>query len=215
VPRRHQDALIARRGSRKRIESSSLQGLGRGKAVFLDRDGVINRSLSVEGKPVAPRTFSEFRLLRNARGNISALKRHGFEVAVVTNQPDVAKGLIALSELERMNRRLLHELEVDIVKVCLHAQEQACGCRKPAPGMLLAAAEELGISTGKSYMVGDRWSDVEAGRAAGCYTIKIERRWANERPSQPHAIVGSLTAAVRHILAREKRLGKERRTGRA
>jgi D-glycero-D-manno-heptose 1,7-bisphosphate phosphatase len=114
-----------------------------------------------------------------------------------------------------MNRRLLDELEVDVVKVCPHAQDEGCGCRKPAPGMLFEAGDELGIALGRSYMVGDRWSDVEAGKAAGCYTIKIERRWVNERPSRPHAIVGSLSAAVEHILAREKRIGKRGRAGRA
>lgn len=181
-----------------------------GKAVFLDRDGVINRSLEVQGRPVAPKTLSEFRLLRHAGRNISALKRQGFRIAVVTNQPDVAKKLIALSDLEMMNRRLLEELEVDLVKVCPHAQDEGCECRKPSPKMLLDAAGELGVSMTKSYMVGDRWSDVEAGRAAGCYTIKIERRWANEKPARPDAVVTSLAAAVKHIMNREKALAENR-----
>lgn len=215
MSRRRKDALIARRGSRKPLKSLPLRAVGAGKAVFLDRDGVINRSLKIEGRPVAPRTLSQFRLSPRVARDIAALKRAGFRVAVVTNQPDVAKKLIAPSELEAMNRRLIAELEVDVVKVCPHAQDEGCGCRKPAPGMLLAAGDELGISVGRSYMVGDRWSDVEAGKAAGCYTIKIERRWADERPSQPHATVGSLSAAVRHILARERRLGKKGRAGRA
>lgn len=133
----------------------------------------------------------------------------------MTNQPDVARKLISPSELERMNRRLVDELEVDLVKVCPHAQDEGCRCRKPAPGMLLDAAAELGISLEKSYMIGDRWSDVDAGRAAGCYTIKIERRWANERPSQPDAVVGSFGAAVEHIVKREKALAEKRRASSA
>ena len=153
---------------------------------------------------MAPRTPAEFRLLPRAAREISALKRQGFRIAVVTNQPDVAKRLILTSDLETMNRRLVEELAVDVVKVCPHAQDEGCACRKPAPGMLREAAAELGVTLGRSYMVGDRWSDVEAGRAAGCYTIKIERGWANERPSQPDAVVGSLAAAVQHIVKRER-----------
>ena len=174
------------------------------KAVFLDRDGVINRSFVVEGRPIAPRVFADFRLLPGAERNIAALKRNGFMIAVVTNQPDVAKGLIDSAELARMNQRLLDELDVDLVKVCPHAQDEGCGCRKPAPGMLREAARELRVSLAGSYMVGDRWSDIVAGAAAGCYTIKIERGYSNEEPSQPDAVVGSMAAAVRHIISTEK-----------
>jgi D-glycero-D-manno-heptose 1,7-bisphosphate phosphatase len=200
---------------RKQLKSLPFQGLGKGKAVFLDRDGVINRSLVFEGRPVAPRTLAEFRLLPRAAREISTLKRHGFRIAVVTNQPDVAKQLILPSALETMNRRLLYELAVDVVKVCPHAQDEGCACRKPAAGMLREAAAELGVTLGRSYMVGDRWSDVEAGRAAGCYTIKIERGWANERPSQPDAVVGSLAAAVQHIVKREKSIADRKQARRA
>lgn len=178
------------------------------KAVFLDRDGVINRSLAVNGRPIAPRRLEEFRFLPGASRSITSLRRRGFKIAVVTNQPDVAKGLISPEELERMNARLA-PLGADLVKVCPHAQEAGCSCRKPKPGMLRAAAKELGVSLGRSYMVGDRWSDVEAGRAAGCYTVKIERGWANERPSRPDAIVKSLGEAVKHILQRERRRAKK------
>jgi D-glycero-D-manno-heptose 1,7-bisphosphate phosphatase len=163
--------------------------------------------LVVKGKPLAPRRLAEFRLLPGARRNITTLRRRGFKIAVVTNQPDVARGLIARDELERMNARLA-PLGADVVKVCAHTQDEGCACRKPKPGMLRAAARELGVALSRSYMVGDRWSDVEAGRAAGCYTVKIERGYVNERPAQPDAVVRSLGAAVRHILQRERRRAK-------
>jgi D-glycero-D-manno-heptose 1,7-bisphosphate phosphatase len=178
------------------------------RAVFLDRDGVINRSGIVNGRPIAPRRLKEFKLLPGAGRSITTLRRRGFKIAVVTNQPDVAKGLIKREELERMNARLV-PLGADVVKVCLHAQDAGCRCRKPKPGMLRAAAKELGVSLSRSYMVGDRWSDVEAGRAAGCYTVKIERGYANEQPARPDAVVKSLGAAVRHILQRERRRAKK------
>src|SRR5438477_9468911 len=135
----------------------------------------------VNGRPIAPRRLKEFRLLPGASRNITTLRGRGFKIAVVTNQPDVAKGLIDRDELERMNARLV-PLGADVIKVCAHAQDEGCACRKPKPGMLRAAAKELGVALERSYMIGDRWSDVEAGRAAGCYTVKIERGWVNERP---------------------------------
>ncbi len=169
---------------------------------------MLNRSFVVEGRPIAPRRFVEFRLLPGARESVRLLKQHGFKVIVVTNQPDIGRGTTEPAEVERMNRRLVDELAVDAVKVCPHAQDGDCGCRKPAPGMLREAAAEFGLSLGASYMVGDRWSDVVAGAAAGCYTIKIERGYSNEKPSQPDAVVGSLAAAVRHIISMENANGR-------
>src|SRR5690349_20874574 len=145
---------------------------------------------------MAPRRLKDFRLLPGARRNITSLRRRGFGVVVVTNQPDIAKGLIDPGALEQMNARLV-PLGTDLIKVCPHAQGAGCRCRKPRPGMLRAAARQLGVALKRSYMVGDRWSDVEAGRAAGCYTVKIERGYANERPARPDAVVKSLGAAVR------------------
>jgi D-glycero-D-manno-heptose 1,7-bisphosphate phosphatase len=174
------------------------------RAVFLDRDGVLNRAEVIDGKPYAPRVPGAFRLLPNAAKSVGLLKRLGFKVVVVTNQPDVAKKLIAPGDLELMNHRLYTELGVDSVKVCVHGQAEGCSCRKPKAGMLLQAATELGLSLQRSYMVGDRWSDIEAGRAAGCYTIKIERGYADERPTRPDHVASSLGTAVRHIFQREK-----------
>lgn len=174
------------------------------KAVFLDRDGVINRAIVVDGRPYAPRHPAEFRLMPGARANVARLRRAGFRIVVVTNQPDVAKRLIDPEDLGRMNKRLIEELAIDTVRVCVHAQEAGCSCRKPRPGMLIAAASELGIDLRRSYMVGDRWSDVEAGRAAGCYTLKIERGYVNDRPVHPDAVVLTFAQAVKHIIRRER-----------
>ena len=174
------------------------------KAVFLDRDGVINRAIVVEGRPYAPRRLAQFRLMPGARANVIRLRRAGFRVVVVTNQPDVAKKLIDPLDLERMNKRLIEELQVDAVRVCAHAQGEGCGCRKPRPGMLIEAAIEFGIDLHRSYMVGDRWSDVEAGHAAGCYTLKIERGYVNDRPVHPDAVVPTFSHAVKHIIRRER-----------
>ena len=174
------------------------------RAVFLDRDGVINRAIVVDGRPYAPRSFGEFRLMPGARACVGRLRAAGLKVVVVTNQPDVARKLIDPAELEKMNQRLISELAVDAVKVCAHRQDEGCNCRKPRPGMLVAAAAELGIALGRSYMVGDRWSDVEAGHAAGCYTLKIERGYVNDRPVDADAVVRTFAQAVNHIIRRER-----------
>ena len=175
----------------------------RHKAVFLDRDGVINRAIVIDGRPYAPRRLAEFRLMPRVLDHIARLRDLGFLVVVVTNQPDVAKKLIELPQLEAMNCRLRTELKVDAIKVCPHAQDEGCDCRKPKPGLLVAAAAELRIDLARSYMVGDRWNDVEAGNAAGCYTLKIERGYINDRPVHADAVVQTLSQAVRHIIHRE------------
>jgi D-glycero-D-manno-heptose 1,7-bisphosphate phosphatase len=175
------------------------------RAVFLDRDGVLNRAIVRGGRPLAPRALSDFRLLPRAARNVAALRNFGFRVIVVTNQPDVARKLIAPVELARMNDRIIRTLAVDGLKVCAHGQDEGCGCRKPNPGMLLEAASEHDIELRTSYMVGDRWSDIEAGKRAGCYTIKIERGYVNDKAVRADAVVHSLSAAVKHISNREKR----------
>jgi D-glycero-D-manno-heptose 1,7-bisphosphate phosphatase len=176
----------------------------RRRAVFLDRDGVINRALVRDGKPYAPRSLAEFRLLPGARAGIERLRAAGLAVIVVTNQPDIGNGLVSEAAVAAMHERLRRRLPVSDVRVCPHRQSAGCVCRKPQPGMLLAAAHDLDIDLAASFMVGDRHSDVLASRAAGCYTLFIDRGYAETRGlSIPaDAIVRSLPAAVRHILSR-------------
>jgi len=150
-------------------------------AVFLDRDGVLNRSIVVAGKPYAPRRLADFRLLPGVVGAVDRLKHAGFLVVAVTNQPDIANGLVSPELVAAMNGILRRKLRVDDVVVCPHGQSEGCACRKPKPGMLLEAAERFGIDPTQSWMVGDRFSDMQAGRAAGCRTIKIDRGYREDR----------------------------------
>jgi D-glycero-D-manno-heptose 1,7-bisphosphate phosphatase len=169
-------------------------------AVFLDRDGVIVIPEFRDRRSFAPRRVADFRLYPEAAASLQRLKRAGFLLAVVTNQPDVGHGLIPRSEVDAMHAIMTRELPLDAVKACYHRQADPCDCRKPKPGMLLAAADELGIDLAKSYMVGDRGSDVEAGRAAGCTTVFIDLGYAEPPPDAPDHVVRSIAEAADIII---------------
>lgn len=169
-------------------------------AVFLDRDGVIVRAEVRDGKSYAPRTLKEFRLLPGARHAVQALHDRGYLVIVVTNQPDIGNGLVEASVVEAMHDIIRRKLPVDAIELCPHRQTDGCQCRKPKPGMLLTAGRRFGVDFPKSYMVGDRCSDVLAGAAAGCRTIFINRGYDRCSDHKPDAEVRSLPAAVRCIL---------------
>ncbi|HAD88138.1 MAG TPA: HAD family hydrolase [Rhodospirillaceae bacterium] len=170
------------------------------KAVFLDRDGVISKSDVRAGKPYAPKRFTDFKLLPDVIASIRSLKYAGFLIVVVTNQPDVGNGLTPREEVERMNDTLLNTLHVDAVKACYHRQDEGCACRKPEPGMLIEAADDLRIDLSDSFMVGDRWSDIAAGRSAGCRTVFIDRGYSERRPDAPDFTAISLSHAAELIL---------------
>lgn len=170
------------------------------RAVFLDRDGVINRAIVKHGKPYPPATRDEFELLPGAEQTMRALRAAGLLVIVVTNQPDVATGVQRREVVEAMHDKLLAAGLCDEVKVCYHTDTDGCDCRKPKPGMLLAAARERNIDLARSFMVGDRWRDIDAGKAAGCFTFFIDYNYNEKRPDEPHAVVGSIQDAGRIIL---------------
>jgi D-glycero-D-manno-heptose 1,7-bisphosphate phosphatase len=151
------------------------------RAVFLDRDGVINRPLIRDGKPFPPVRVDQFEILPGVTEACEALKGLGFLLVVATNQPDVGRGTLVREEVETVHRWLLQQLPIDRLMVCFHggaAFGDPCDCRKPQPGMLLEAAEALKIDLAKSFMIGDRWRDVDCGFNAGCQTIFID--WGYE-----------------------------------
>jgi D-glycero-D-manno-heptose 1,7-bisphosphate phosphatase len=172
------------------------------KAVFLDRDGVIVIPEFRDGRSFAPVRLEDYRFYPEAAAALSRLKSAGYLLIVVTNQPEVGRGLIPEEVLAEMHCRLLASLPIDLVKVCRHTASDVCNCRKPKPGMLLESANELGISLPDSYMVGDRASDVEAGRAAGCRTVFIDLGYTNElKPDSASFTVSSINQAADVILA--------------
>jgi D-glycero-D-manno-heptose 1,7-bisphosphate phosphatase len=170
------------------------------RAVFLDRDGVLVIPEFRDGRSFAPVTLESYRFYPDAPEALSRLKAAGYKLIVVTNQPDVGKGLVPQLVADEMHERLRKALPVDLIKACFHTQLTNCACRKPKPGMLLDAARKLGIDLEKSYMVGDRASDVEAGEAAGCRTVFIDLGYDERRPAAPTFIVRSITEATDCIL---------------
>ncbi len=172
-------------------------------AVFLDRDGVINRAVMRDGTPRPPASLEQCEVLPRVAEALSALKAHGFSRVVVTNQPDVARGISSRELVDSIHARLASELDIDAILTCFHDDADACECRKPKPGLLLRAARDLGIDLASSFMVGDRRQDVEAGRRAGCRTF-----WVVPDHSAPSDVecdfrVSSLFEASRIILGRE------------
>jgi D-glycero-D-manno-heptose 1,7-bisphosphate phosphatase len=170
------------------------------RAIFLDRDGVLVIPEFRDGRSFAPMRLDDYAFYPDAPAALSRLKAAGFKLVVVTNQPDVGKGLIAEEVVNEMHDRLRSAMPVDAIKSCFHRQSAQCECRKPKPGMLIEAAKELQIDLGQSFMVGDRASDVEAGAAAGCRTVFVDLDYREPRPAAPTFTVRSLTEAADCIL---------------
>jgi transaldolase len=174
------------------------------RAVFLDRDGVINRALEREARPYPPASLDEFEILPEVPGALARLKAAGFLLVVATNQPDVGRGTLAKEVVENIHAHLLARLPIDRVEVCFHPGKGGsdCECRKPKPGMLLRAAGELEVDLARSWMVGDRWRDVDCGHAAGCRTIFIDRGYAEDLKQKPDFLARNLAEAADIILNR-------------
>jgi len=171
------------------------------KAVFLDRDGVLNQAVVRNGKPYPPASAAELLLAPDAETALQELKAHGFLLLVVTNQPDVAKGITTRAAVEEINRKLTSKLPVDDVFVCFHQDKDQCDCRKPKPGMILQGAGKYNVDLAESFMVGDRWRDVEAGQNAGCRTVFLDGGYEEQQPARPADVrVHTLREAADWIL---------------
>ena len=174
------------------------------RAVFLDRDGVIYREIVHNGQARAPYTMAEVDVLPGVPDALDRLRRSGFQLIVVTNQPDVIRGHASRPEVEAIHSRLRQTLPVDDIRVCYHDDADGCACRKPSPGMLYAAAVERDIALAGSYMVGDRWRDVGAGRSAGCTTILVDSDRREPTTIEPDVRAGDLSQAATWILAQAR-----------
>lgn len=170
------------------------------RAVFLDRDGVLNRARVRAGKPHPPRTLAELEILPGVLTALCSLKAAGYLLAVVTNQPDVARGLASRADVEALNHALSCALPLDAVFTCFHDDEARCPCRKPEPGLIVQAARQLAIDCQGSFLVGDRWRDIEAGRRSGCRTFFIDYAYQEPAPASSDFTVRSLLEAANTIL---------------
>jgi D-glycero-D-manno-heptose 1,7-bisphosphate phosphatase len=171
------------------------------RAVFLDRDGVLNEPVLRNGKPYPPSGPDEVIIVPDAAASLVRLKRQGFLLLVVTNQPDVRRGTSTQAAVEKINQSLADNLPLDDFFTCYHDDSDQCDCRKPLPGLFTKAAAKHGVDLANSYMIGDRWRDIDAGSAAGCRTILIDSHYDERKPdAQPDCVVESLAQACDWIL---------------
>jgi D-glycero-D-manno-heptose 1,7-bisphosphate phosphatase len=173
------------------------------KAVFLDRDGVVNGTKLVNGSPVPPSTPNEVEILDGVIEAISMLKKNDFVLVIITNQPDVARGKSEQREVDEINLVIGKAVGLENFYVCPHDDNDFCECRKPAPGLIQRAATELGLDISKSFFVGDRWRDIAASQAAGCQAFFIDYSYPERQPEMPFTRVFSLIEAATLIVRYE------------
>lgn len=172
------------------------------KAVFLDRDGVLNNAVVKDGKPYPPSSLTELTIPNDASHALQKLKSSGFLLIGATNQPDVSRGTTTQTQVEAINTHLMKNLPLDDIFVCYHDDKDQCKCRKPLPGLLIHAAKKYNIDLKQSIMIGDRWKDIESGQQAGCKTIWICHHYKEKEPIIPADFTAfSLTEAIEWIMS--------------
>lgn len=169
------------------------------RAVFLDRDGVLNKVILKEGKPLSPANLQELEIMPKAKAALTVLKQAGFKLIGVTNQPDVPRGKTTVAQIEVLNDFLMQHLPLDKIYVCYHDDADNCVCRKPKPGLILQAAKDYGVDVTKSYMIGDRWRDVEAALAANCQSIWLKAEYSEKKPTNMHFAANDMMEAASYI----------------
>ncbi len=164
----------------------------RNRAVFLDRDGTLNKATIRDGRPFPPETLKDFEFLPGVKEAIKLFRNLNYVPVVVTNQPDFARGKKSIDEINALNNLVRNELGIQDIYMCLHDDAEQCYCRKPREGLLLKAALELQLDLEVSVMVGDRWRDIQAGQRAGCKSFFIDNDYDEKRPQEPFHRVTSL-----------------------
>ena len=144
------------------------------KAIFLDRDGVLNKAIVRNRKPYPPSTIDELEILEGVYEGIELLKDSGYKLIVITNQPDVARGLTTIEKVNEINNSIIQLLNVDEIICCFHDDSENCECRKPKPGMILEAVKKWDIDLSVSYLIGDRWRDIQTAKNIGLSSILIK-----------------------------------------
>jgi D-glycero-D-manno-heptose 1,7-bisphosphate phosphatase len=170
------------------------------RAVFLDRDGVLNEAIVRDGRAYAPLSIGDFHILEDAPAAVERLRTAGLICIVFTNQPEIARGLLPPQTLDLMYKSLLEHMTLDDILFCPHDSSDGCECHKPKPGMLIEAAQRWDLSLADSFVVGARWRDIGAGLVGGCFSILLERPYS--ACAEASARVQTLNAAVDLIIDR-------------
>ena len=167
--------------------------------IFLDRDGVINKAIVRNGIPYSPREKVDFEILEGVKDALEILHKSEILPVVITNQPDVSRGFISEEIVEWQHSKLKEVLGIEHFYICYHDDSDLCNCRKPKIGLIKEASQQLNIVIERSYLVGDRWRDIQAGQEAGCTCFFIDYRYGEKQPHPPFYTVSSLIEAVRII----------------
>jgi D-glycero-D-manno-heptose 1,7-bisphosphate phosphatase len=169
------------------------------RALFIDRDGVVNEVILKNGSPCAPWNMEEFKVLPDAPDAIRKAKNLGLLAIICTNQPDVPRGFVSREDVEKMHLQIKEKTPVDDIFVCLHDDIDNCDCRKPKPGMLIKAAKKWDIELSSSFFVGDTWKDISAGKGANCKTFLIKKNYNKTSMPDCDFAVDNLSSAVELI----------------
>jgi len=169
------------------------------KAVFIERDGVLNQAFVNGRQQVGPASLAEFRLQEGVLPLLARLKEAGFLLLVTTNQPGIARGDLSRRELDRMHDQLRRLIPVDDIFICPHDDPDRCPCRKPRPGLFQEARCKWQLNMNASFVVSDKWQDVEAARSAGCTSILIRSAWNGA--AHPDLILQDFGSVVEKILS--------------
>lgn len=168
------------------------------KAFFLDRDGVLNQSIIIDGRPYPPKNLNELVIPKDLKKNLEKLKKLDFLLIMITNQPDVARGTKKKANVTMINNYLKEKIQLDDVFCCFHDDKDKCNCRKPKTGMIKSATKKWNIDLTKSYLVGDRWKDIQCGINAGIKTFLIENNY-DEKRVEPNYLVSNFSQILNII----------------
>ena len=166
------------------------------RAVFLDRDGVINQAQVRGGRPYSPMNMTEFFWVEPIKDVTRELKNLGYLLFCVTNQPDVRRGLQRREVVESFHRAILTEIPIEKIFTCYHDDSDNCSCRKPRPGLIVEAQREYGLNLTESWLIGDRWKDIDAGAKAGCNTVFLEYGYDEKLRTRPDHTISNLAELV-------------------
>lgn len=172
-------------------------------AVFLDRDGILNRAIVRDGKPYAPARLADLELLPSIAAALQKLSDAGYILIGITNQPDVARGTQSRRTVQAINAWIQARLPVKEIFVCYHDDRDNCACRKPKPGLIIMATEKYGLDLSRSWMVGDRWKDIMAGQAVGLKTIFVNYHYREPYKGAPALFDTECLSALPNIILQD------------
>jgi len=180
-----------------------MKSIFKNKSLFLDRDGIINKSIILNRKPYSPRSLEEFEIFEGIDLLLNQISKLGFLLIVITNQPDLATNHITKSTLNKFHQLISDKINISKFYVCEHTSLDNCSCRKPRTGLIKNAVKDYNLDLSKSYFIGDRWKDIDAANSDGIYSIFVDYNYKEKLKTKPKKIVNSSVTACEFIITLE------------